>query len=75
MDLVEFGPGELSRDYLMRTARGTGVRGRGPKRTWDKELEWRHPAVIQREERIKKERERLRFLEEIEGAKEDKMIF
>jgi len=75
MDLVEFGPGELSRDYLMRTARGTGVRGRGPKRTWDEEIEWRHPAVIQREERIKKERERLRFLEEIEGAKEDKMIF
>jgi len=31
--------------------------------------------VIQREERIKKERERLRFLGEVEGAKEDKMIF
>ena len=25
MDLMEFGPGELSRDYLMQTARGTGV--------------------------------------------------
>ena len=72
MDLVEFGPGELSRDYLMRTARGTGVRGRGPKHTWDEEPEWRHPTVIQREERREKERERLRFLEEMEGAKEEK---
>jgi len=67
VELLKFGPGELASGYLIRPARRTGYLERGPRRSWDGNPEWKHPAVIQKEERLKEERERLRKLEEKES--------
>ena len=62
MELLEFGPGELSSGYLVQSVKGTGFTERGPRRSWDGNSEWKHPAVVQKEERDRKEKERLRLL-------------
>ena len=68
MELLKFGPGELSSGYLVQSFRGTWFTERGPRRPWDRDPEWKHPAVVQKEERGRKEKERLRLLEEKERA-------
>ena len=44
MELLGFGPGELLSGYLVQLVRGTGFPERGPRRPWDGDLEWKHPA-------------------------------
>jgi hypothetical protein len=65
MELLKFGPGELSCGYLIRPVRGTGFPERGPRRSWDGDQEWKHPDVIEKEEKRQEERERLRRLRSI----------
>ena len=55
-DLLEFGPREFCSGHIERSNGGAGCLEWGPKRTWDEDQDWKHPAVVQKEELKEKRR-------------------